>query len=196
MFGEHGHHLTRLANAVDERSVDASRERKSVSHEDTYSADLEGREEIRRHLLSQSTRVADRLVAKGLKGRRIQLKIRDTDFKTETRQCTLAQPTDQGRQIYDAVCQLLDAVSITGRRFRLTGVGVSGFSDAAAGGARQLDLLATASESEVRGQNIQDVMSAVRSRFGHAALYPAEAGAGERRGSAGAVTKTIEDDER
>ena len=32
-------------------------------------------------------------MAKTLRGRRVQLKIRDTDFKTETRQRMLAEPT-------------------------------------------------------------------------------------------------------
>jgi DNA polymerase-4 len=92
-FGENGAHLHQLSWAIDPRPVTPGQPRKSVSHEDTYAVDVLGREAIERKLLHQATRVADRLVAKKLRGRRVQLKIRDTDFKTETRQRMLAAPT-------------------------------------------------------------------------------------------------------
>lgn len=87
-FGEHGAHLHALAHAIDPRAVMPGRERKSISHEDTYHDDLDPTQ-LRSKLLSQATRVADRLVRKRLRGRRVQLKIRDTDFHTQTRQCML-----------------------------------------------------------------------------------------------------------
>jgi DNA polymerase-4 len=98
-----------------------------------------GRDALRRKLLSQATRVADRLAAKDIWGRKVQLKIRDTDFRTETRQCTLAEPTREAKVIYDAVCRLLEEVELRGRRFRLTGVGVGQLVDGVA--PQQLDLL-------------------------------------------------------
>lgn len=194
MFGENGLQLDRLANAVDARGVETGRRRKSVSHEDTYVTDVRGADEIKRNLLSQATRVADRLVAKGIRGKRIQLKIRDTDFKTETRQRMLEKPTDRAKVIYDAACSLLENVEVAGRAFRLTGVGVSGFDEEPTG-PQQLQLLPDAEDpADARGQDLQDVLSAVRSRFGHQALYPADASAKERRGSSGALSKTVDDD--
>lgn len=194
MFGDNGLQFDRLANAIDARSVETGRRRKSVSHEDTYALDVRGEAEIKRHLLSQATRVADRLVAKKIRGRRVQLKIRDTDFKTETRQCMLGKPTDRGKVIYDAACSLLQNVALDRRAFRLTGVGVSAFDDERSG-PEQLQLLPEAEDpTEARGQDLQDVLSAVRSRFGHQALYPADASAKERRGSSGALSKTVDDD--
>lgn len=192
-FGEHGLHLHALAHARDDREVLPGRERKQVSHEDTYGVDVVGEAALRRKLLSQATRVADRLVAKGLGGRKVQLKIRDTDFRTETRQCTLPEPTSEAKVIYDAVCRLLHEVELRGRSFRLTGVGVGQLVDARA--PRQLDLLATVEPPQhERGQRLQGVLSEVRRRFGHQALYPAEAGSSERAGSAGGFTKTLEED--
>lgn len=192
-FGEHGLHLHGLAHARDDREVVPGRERKQVSHEDTYAVDVVGQEALRRKLLSQATRVADRLTAKGIGGRKVQLKIRDTDFRTETRQCTLPEPTHEARVIYDAVCRLLQEVELHGRQFRLTGVGVGQLSDARA--PQQLDLLATVEpHAEPRGERLQGVLSEVRRKFGHQALYPADAGASERAESAGGLTKTLEDD--
>lgn len=186
-FGQHGRHLHELSNARDPRVVVPWRQRKQVSHEDTYAEDVVGLPALRRKLLSQATRVADRLVAKGWVARQIQIKIRDITFRTETRQCTLETPTDDARVIYRAACELLESVEIEQRRFRLTGVGVSDLHGREAEAA-QLDLAFEAA-SEVRAPSeprpLQAVMSAVRERFGHRALYPADAGSEERAGSAG-----------
>lgn len=192
-FGEHGLHLHALSHARDERAVVPGRGRKQVSHEDTFSDDVVGEEALRRKLLSQATRVADRLTAKGIRGHKVQLKIRDTDFKTETRQCTLKTPTSEAKVIYRAVCRLLTEVELSGRRFRLTGVGVGQLVDGS--GPEQLDLLAPVeAEPEAKGARLQGVLSEVRRKFGHQALYPAEAGRSERAGSAGGYTKTNPDE--
>ncbi|MCH9680664.1 MAG: DNA polymerase IV [Deltaproteobacteria bacterium] len=194
-FGEHGLHLYRLAHARDDRAIVPGQGRKQVSHEDTYGDDVVGPQALRRKLLSQATRVADRLTTKGIRGRRVQLKIRDTEFRTETRQCTLDSPTSEAKRIYDAACALLGEVDLDRRRFRLTGVSVGGlvFEDE----PHQLDLLATVEPPpEHKGEKLQDVLSEVRRKFGHQALYPAEAGSHERAGSAGGFTKTVELDER
>jgi DNA polymerase-4 len=183
-FGQHGLHLHELAHARDPREVVPWRSRKSISHEDTYGQDVVGLPALRRKLLSQATRVADRLVAKGLLARCVQIKIRDVGFHTETRQRTLAQPTDRAREIYAAACELLEAVEIDGRAFRLTGVGASELV-AQAGPGAQLELPLQAEEPARDPGRLQGVLTAVRRRFGHQALYPAEAGAAEREGSAG-----------
>jgi DNA polymerase-4 len=195
-FGEHGRHLHALAHARDDREVEPGHRRKQVSHEDTYADDVVGRDALCRKLLSQATRVADRLVAKRLRGRRVQLKIRDIDFRTQTRQCTLPRPTQEARTIYDAACRLLDEVDIDGRRFRLTGIGVGNLERIDELAAVQLDLLDTLDPHppDARGDRLQTVLSAVRDRFGHHALFPAEAGSTPRPGSAGNLTKSLDDD--
>jgi len=193
-FGEHGLHLHALAHARDERAVVPGRGRKQVSHEDTYAVDAVGEEVLRRKLLSQATRVADRLTTKGIRGRRVQLKIRDTDFRTETRQCTLASPSSEAKVIYRAACRLLKEVDLEGRSFRLTGVSVGALVFEAE--PKQLDLLASVEpQQEEQGQRLQGVLSEVRRRFGHQALYPAEAGGQERQGSAGGFSKSVDDDD-
>lgn len=191
-FGDHGRHLHRLAWAKDEREVMPWKGRKQISHEDTFAVDAVGEAGVRRKLLSQATRVADRLVAKGLRAKRVQIKIRDTTFHTETRQCTLDQPTDQAKAIYAAACELLKSVELDGRRFRLTGVGVGALESLA--NDRQLDLQFEPEAPAPAAERLQTVLSAVRSRFGHQALYPAEAGAEERAGSAGGFSETRDDD--
>ena len=179
LLGDHGVHLHRLALAIDDREVLARREAKSMRHEDTYAEDLRGAPRITRELLRQATRVADRLTAADVRGRRIQLKIRDHTFRTETRQLTLARPTAEAKVIFDAVRQLLRTVEIDGRSFRLTGVGVGDLDR----GGEQLDLLG----GERKNKALQAVMTAVRGRYGHEALFPADAGERERPDATAAV---------
>lgn len=191
MFGAHGLHLHRLSLAQDERAVIPDRAAKSIGHEDTYAVDVGDLAELRRRLLSQATRVADRLVAQGLKARCVALKIRDDAFVTESRQSTLARATDDHREIHQTACRLLESVETEGRRFRLTGIHVSAFESPQ--DAVQLDLLAPAraeTEERPRSAALQAVLSAVRERHGHQALFPADASADRRPGSAGAVTRT------
>jgi DNA polymerase IV len=193
-FGESGLHMHALAHARDDRMVTPGRERKQVSAEDTYADDVVGEVAIKRKLLSQATRVADRLAAKHIWGRKVQLKIRDAEFRTETRQCTLQAPTRDSKVIYDAVCQLLKEVELKGRRFRLTGVGVGQLVDGEA--PQQLDLLVQVEPpARAKGEALQGVLSEVRRRFGHQALFPADAGSSERAGSAGGLTKSVEDED-
>jgi DNA polymerase-4 len=193
-FGEHGRHMSRLSRGIDERAVEPGRERKSISHEDTYAVDVVGVEALERKLLSQATRVADRLVAKGIKGRRVQLKIRDGTFVTETRQCMLPEPTNEAKRFYQAACKLLGSIELKGRAFRLTGVGVSALVTDEEAGAKQLDLLDPSANEPPKSAQLQEVLSAVRERYGHQALYPADASSSDRPGSAGGFTKTLEDD--
>jgi DNA polymerase IV len=181
-FGAHGQHLHRLSCGVDERTVIPDRAAKSISSEDTYAEDLVGAPALRRQLLAQATRVADRLVAEQLRARCVHIKIRDSAFVTETRQCTLPRATDAYRDLYDAACRLLEAVEVEGRSFRLTGVGVADFSSSdpsVHGPAVQLDLLAPAAPQQQQSRNaaLQAVLSAVRERHGDQALFPADAGA-------------------
>lgn len=191
-FGAHGLHLHRLAHAIDERAVIPDRAAKSISSEDTYATDLVGVPELRRRLLAQATRVADRLVAEGLRARCVHLKIRDGHFITESRQCTLARPTDSFRELHEAACRLLDAVETDGRSFRLTGVGVADFSRPDQPTApQQLDLLAsptsTTTATGARNAALQAALSAIRERHGDQALFPADAGH-ERGNATGAST--------
>jgi DNA polymerase IV len=91
------------------------------------------------------------------------------------------------------VCRLLQEVELRGRRFRLTGVGVGQLVDD--DGPQQLELLtAVEPPARAKGEALQGVLSEVRRKFGHQALFPADAGSSEREGSAGGLTKSVDDD--
>lgn len=176
-LGDHGVHLHRLSLGIDDREVTPGRERKQISHENTFHDDLTTRAEIEDWLLRQATRVADRLAATGQRGRKVHIKLRDTSFTTWTRQCTLARASAQTKEIFAAAKTLvakLDAEGVLrGRRFRLTGLGVSELIEGSE--PQQLELLREPAEAleQRKGEAVQDVLSEVRRRFGGKALFPA-----------------------
>jgi nucleotidyltransferase/DNA polymerase involved in DNA repair len=121
-FGRHGGEMVRRAQGIDRRPVVVDREVKSVSHETTFSRDLYDAEDLRRHLLRLSQRVARRLERKEMAAGTVALKLRYGDFTTLTRQMTLAVPADDPQVIYSAALTLFQRVWRRGRGVRLLGV--------------------------------------------------------------------------
>jgi DNA polymerase-4 len=140
-FGaSYGAWLAAAAQGRDERPVVVFSEPKSISRETTFERDLHAVRD--RAWLSQSftelcRRVADDLRRKRYAGKTIGLKLRFDDFRTVTRDTTLAVPTDDAAVIRRAAGQCLKRVELS-RRIRLLGVRVGALvraSDAQNGAA-------------------------------------------------------------
>lgn len=123
-----GRSLFQLARAEDDRPVQASREAKSISVEDTFVDDVTDRARLERVVQQMATKVAGRLRRSRLSGRTVTLKIRYHDFETHTRSSTLAGPTDSPVVVARTALGLLAATDLGGG-LRLVGVGVSGLAD-------------------------------------------------------------------
>ena len=123
-----GRSLHRLSRADDDRAVEAERETKSVSVEDTFTTDVTDRHRLGAEIDRMARTVAARLAAAGLSGRTITLKLRHHDFETHTRSSTLPGPTDSPTTIAATAHRLLDEADLGGG-LRLVGVGVSGLAD-------------------------------------------------------------------
>jgi DNA polymerase IV len=123
----HGAALYALARAEDDRAVVADREAKSVSAEETFERDLTDQAVLGAEIDTMAARVGGRLRASSYSGRTVTLKLRRYDFTTLTRSLTLAQPTDDARQIATIARRLLADAGTAGG-LRLLGVGVSGLS--------------------------------------------------------------------
>jgi DNA polymerase-4 len=106
----------------------------------------------------------------------------------------LSRATNESRVIYRTACEMLAAMEIEGRSFRLTGVGVGALEDDI--GDPQLDLLGElAGEGRVdesRGRAVQRVQAQIRRRFGDQALFPADAENGESVQTTGAISNAFE----
>ena len=128
-FGRWGVLLHDLANGIDERPVQPSRETKSVAREVTFDEDVDNAAVLQETLRRLAGGVAERLQRRGLRGRTVTLKLRQGDFTTLSRQTTLPYAVDQAEIIAGTAGDLLNGELTQGRRFRLVGVAVSGFRE-------------------------------------------------------------------
>ncbi len=124
----HAETLAGLAWARDDRPVEAEREAKSISTEDTFATDVTEPAELAEILRRHARQVASRLAAAQLFARTVTIKVRRPDFSTLTRARTLAGATDRYDVIASVARSLLDALDLTGG-VRLLGVGVTGLTD-------------------------------------------------------------------
>ena len=129
-FGRRGPELRERAMGIDDSAVSSERETKSVSSEETMSRDTGEESELVRRVEELARGVARRLRRHELAGKTITLKLRLSDFTTLTRSRTLRAPTADAEVIAPVACDLLRRELAPVRRFRLVGVGVSGFQDA------------------------------------------------------------------
>ena len=73
--------------------------------------------------------VVSRLQRRGAAGKTVFIKLRLADFMTLSRQRTLPASTSDADVITHVACDLLRLELLPGRRFRLVGLGVTGFQD-------------------------------------------------------------------
>jgi DNA polymerase-4 len=161
-WNAYGLRLSQLAQGLDNRTVNPSEERKTISAETTFFDDLTTLEALEDRLAPLCERVARTARASGMAGRVVTLKLKTADFKSITRRRTLAVPTQTSRTLF-AVARELLAAEIKGKPYRLIGAGLSDFVDAADG----LDLFA---EEERRERKSEAAVDALRERFGKGAV--------------------------
>ena len=108
-YGEEGRRLARLARGIDDRTVSADRETKSVSSETTFERDLSDFRSLEQILWGLTEEVSARLKAKDLAGATVTLKLKTADFKIRTRARSLDSPTQLAGRIFAAARDLLSA---------------------------------------------------------------------------------------
>ena len=90
LLGKTGIELHRRANGIDESPVIPYREQKSISTEETFSSDTIDMAFIHRELVRMTEKIAFDLRSQNRLTGCITVKIRYSDFQTETRQSTIA----------------------------------------------------------------------------------------------------------
>jgi DNA polymerase-4 len=170
LYGDWGGHLFALSMAEDARRVDPEGERKSISSETTFFEDVAQLERLEDILWPLCEKVAARARASEMAGRTVTLKLKDTRFKIITRRRQLPEPTILASRLFEIARQLLagDADGIT--KFRLIGVGLSDFTDAAQ--ADKGDLLD--SETPKRAA-AEAAVAKARGKFGNHAVQTGRA---------------------
>ncbi len=124
-LGKYGTRLHELASGIDRSHVSGDRPVKSVSSEETLSADTFDTELLKKILLKHSEDVGRELRKQGLKAQTIVLKIKYSDFIQKTRQAKLDRLTNSSEIIYRQSVKLLEDFPLP-KAVRLIGVGASG----------------------------------------------------------------------
>jgi DNA polymerase-4 len=162
-WGAHGLRLSELARGRDARHVDPDQERKGISAETTFEADLVALADLEDRLAPLCDKVARQARAAGVAGRTVTLKLRGTDFRILTRRRTLAVPTQTARTLFATGRELL-AREAGVRPWRLIGIGLAELAPAEASAA---DFFAG---DERRARASEGALDALRQRFGSSAV--------------------------
>ena len=133
-FGRWGRRLHELSFGIDERAVQPERPTLQISAEDTFAEDLplDALEVHIRRLASKAWAgyVRERERHPERIARTVVLKLKTSDFRTLTRSLTGTAPPTSEDAFADIGCSLRDRVELPARtRYRLVGVGLSGFAE-------------------------------------------------------------------
>ena len=115
----------------------------------------------------QADRVGRELRGIGKKGMTVTLKLKYSDFSSQTRSHTLTEPTDLTAEIYATALKLLHSQKLS-RELRLIGVGVSNFRTP----QRQLSLFPD--EQREKASRIDHTLDHIRQRFGTMSIVRAD----------------------
>ena len=121
--------LRQLADGIDERPVEPSREVKSSGSETTYPEDLTDLDTIRTEIAEMAAHAIAWLTRREMFARTVTIKVRYDDFTTITRSHT-APPTREEAGLTSRAVGLLDKTEAGRRPIRLLGVSVHNFSGA------------------------------------------------------------------
>ncbi len=157
-LGRHGATLVERARGIDADPVVDEGAAKSIGHEHTFDHDTADREVIERTLLGMADGVAGRLRASAIRAGTITLRLRDSSFRTITRQTSLEAPTDLTEPIFAAALALLRR-ELRGQQIRLVGVTASGFSD-----RQQMGMFESAADP--RRQATAEALDRIRRKYG------------------------------
>ncbi|MGB5353174.1 MAG: DNA polymerase IV [Woeseia sp.] len=165
LFGRFAERTRERAAGIDNRPVVSERASKSISAEETFHTDLVDPRQIQRELLRLTERTAARLRAKQLHAGTLQLKIRQADFVTFSRQRSLHPPSDDTSTLHAVARELLQIwqQEHAGTAIRLLGVGASELDSVTQG-----DLFAAPAEQE--RSSLDATVDKIRERFGSVAV--------------------------
>ena len=126
-FGRYGYRLYDLARGIDERPVNASRERQQISKETTFSED-KFLPELGEHWHHLANQVWEQMQKKQMSARTVTIKLKTSQFKTITRSITYSSHIPHYTEFQAAVLLMIERLAPELNHqlmFRLAGVGVA-----------------------------------------------------------------------
>jgi len=124
-FGRTGALFYEFARGIDHRPVVAEWERKSVSCEQTFEADISNPQVVEQRLAETVEELERRIGKNHFEGRTLTLKVKFLDFRQVTRSITVGQVLRLRGEMMPLAMQLLAEVDYSERPIRLLGLGVS-----------------------------------------------------------------------
>lgn len=159
-FGRWGTALYRKARGIDSYEFFIDAEPKSISHNQTFGHDTNDERQLQSTISHLCEKASKRLRDAGLHARTITLTLRFADFKTITRNHTLAEPSDLDTMFLQAIRELFSRSWNGKSMLRLVGVAFTSFS----AGSGQLDLLDPGRREKL--QRLARATDRLRDRFG------------------------------
>lgn len=129
LFGRWGAEVRDLARGTDARPVEGSRERKSISTEETFEYDVTDEARILETLRRQAEELAHDLQLRGLRGGTIGVKIKRADFTITGRQTSIAVATNTAAAIYAAAVHSWQRAGLAGTPIRLLGTRIAALTE-------------------------------------------------------------------
>lgn len=161
-----------LARGIDPRDVETEQTEKSIGHEETFHSDVADVRVLEQELRALADRVATRLRRGNWEARTVAIKVRTSDFATQSRSTTLSEPTNVGQRIGEEAIALLAKVP---RELPVRLIGVRAERLVPASGA---DGLLWDDDGDWR--RIDEALDGARARFGTTALTRASVLGGRR----------------
>jgi len=157
MIGKNGIELWKKANGIDNSPVEPYRERKSLSTEDTFHQDTTDMVFLRSVLCTMVEKLAYQLRSEGWLTSNVTVKLRYSNFDTETRQVTLAY-TASDHTLTKAVLEAFGKLYQRRMSLRLVGVRFSKLVR----GSYQINLFEDTQEM----MSLYQAMDRIKNRFG------------------------------
>lgn len=161
MIGKNGVELWKKANGIDNNPVEPYRERKSLSTEDTFHQDTTDLVFLRSVLCTMVEKLAYQLRSEQWLTSNVTVKIRYSNFDTETRQVTLAY-TSSDHTLTKAVLEVFGKLYQRRMSLRLVGIRFSKLVR----GSYQINLFEDTQEM----MSLYQAMDKIKNRFGAGAV--------------------------
>lgn len=165
MIGKNGTELWKKANGIDNSPVEPYTERKSVSTENTFGTDTIDLKKVRSVISGMVEKLSYQLRSEGWLASTVTVKVRYSNFDTETRQLRIAY-TSADHVLTPCALDLFDKLYNRRMRIRLIGVRFTGLVR----GNLQINLFEDTEEMLA----LYQAMDLIKNRFGHSAVGRAE----------------------
>jgi DNA polymerase-4 len=163
-FGATGAVLHSYARGIDDRTVEAPGEAKSISLELTFAHDTLDRNFLEANLHNLCQKVCQELRSQNKRAKCVAIKLRYADFKTITRQLTLQESINITPVIFTTAQQLLNkALAQRGKPIRLIGIRVSSL----VGEEKQLPMF---DSGTAKPEHLDKAIDKIRSKYGATAI--------------------------